>query len=121
MDITERLHFHFSHTDVVTDAAHTDVVTDASRTDTVTGSQHTDTATRNQRTDTETDAAKKDTQTIKAYTDTERHTKHIVLSPDKYFEIEKEMTELGVYDLMLSAVRETMLLNVWEEGVCEWN
>ena len=110
-----------AHTDVVTDAAHTDVVTDASRTDTVTGAQHTDTATRNQRTDTETDAAKKDTQTIKAYTDTERHTKHIVLSPDKYFEIEKEMAELGVYDLMTQAVRDTMLLNVWEEGACEWN
>lgn len=110
-----------AHTDVVTDAAHTDVVTDASRTDTVTGSQHTDTATRSQRTDTETDAAKKDTQTIKAYTDTERHTKHIVLSPDKYFEIEKEMVELGVYDLMTQAVRDTMLLNVWEEGACEWN
>lgn len=109
-----------AHTDVVTDAAHTDVVTDASRTDTVTGAQHTDTATRSQRTDTETDAAKKDTTTIKAYTDTERHTKHIVLSPDKYFEIQKELTELGVYDLMTEAVRGTMLLSIWEEEGSEF-
>lgn len=108
-------------TDVVTKAAKTDVVTDAAHTDTLTDAQHTDTSTRSQRTDTETDAAKKDTQTIKAYTDTERHTKHIVLSPDKYFQIEKELADIGVYDLMLDAVRETMLLNVWEEGACEWN
>lgn len=105
-----------AHTDVVTDAAHTDVVTDASRTDTVTGSQHTDTATRSQRTDTETDAAKKDTQTIKAYTDTERHTKHIVISPEKYYAIKKELADIGVYDLMKDAVKETMLLCVWEGG-----
>lgn len=109
-------HTRGAHTDVVTDAAHTDVVTDASRTDTVTGSQHTDTATRSQRTDTETDAAKKDTQTIKAYTDTERHTKHIIISPEKYYAIEKELADIGVYDLMKDAVRETMLLCVWEGG-----
>lgn len=109
-----------AHTDVVTDAAHTDVVTDASRTDTVTGAQHTDTTTRSQRTDTETDAAKKDTTTIKAYTDTERHTKHIIISPEKYFEIEKELADIGVYDLMLEAVRETMLLSVWEQEGCEF-
>ena len=109
------------HTDVETIAEKTDRHTSAAHTDVVTEAAHTDTLTDAQHTDTETDAAKKDTQTIKAYTDTERHTKHIVLSPDKYFEIEKEMTELGVYDLMLRAVRDTMLLNVWEEGACEWN
>lgn len=120
-DVTEST---ILHTDVVRDAektdtrtsgAHTDVVTEAAHTDTLTEAQHTDTETRSQRTDTETDAAKKDTTTIKAYTDTERHTKHIVLSPDKYFEIQKELTELGVYDLMTEAVRETMLLSIWEE------
>lgn len=117
------------HTDVVRDAektdthtsgAHTDVVTEAAHTDTLTEAQHTDTETRSQRTDTETDAAKKDTTTIKAYTDTERHTKHIVLSPDKYFEIQKEMVKLGVYDLMTEAVRETMLLSIWEEEGSEY-
>lgn len=113
------------HTDVVRDAektdtrtsgAHTDVVTEAAHTDTLTEAQHTDTETRGQRTDTETDAAKKDTTTIKAYTDTERHTKHIIISPEKYYAIEKELADIGVYELMRDAVRETMLLCVWEGG-----
>lgn len=113
------------HTDVVRDAektdtrtsgAHTDVVTDAAHTDTLTEGQHTDTETRSQRTDTETDAAKKDTTTVKAYVDTERHTKHIIISPEKYYQIEKELADIGVYDLMRDAVRETILLCVWEGG-----
>lgn len=113
------------HTDVVRDAektdtrtsgAHTDVVTDAAHTDTLTEGQHTDTETRNQRTDTETDSAKKDTTTINAYVDTERHTKHIIISPEKYYQIEKELADIGVYDLMRDAVKETILLCVWEGG-----
>ena len=78
--------------------------------------QHTDTHTRATRTDTVTDATKKDTQTVKAYTDTERHTKYIIISPEKYYAIEKELADIGVYDLMKDAVRETMLLCVWEGG-----
>lgn len=121
-DVTESA---ILHTDVVRDAektdtrtsgAHTDVVTDAAHTDTLTEGQHTDTETRSQRTDTETDAAKKDTTTVKAYVDTEQHTKHIIISPEKYYQIEKELADIGVYDLMLDAVRETILLCVWEGG-----
>lgn len=78
--------------------------------------EHTDRVTGTTHTDTVTDAAKTDTQTIKAYTDTERHTKHIILSPDKYYQIEKELAEIGVYDLMKDVVKETMLLCVWEGG-----
>ena len=105
-----------AYTDTLTDAQHTDTTTRTTRTDTETDAQHTDTHTRATRTDTETDGAKKDTQTIKAYTDTERHTKHIIISPEKYYAIEKELADIGVYELMKDAVRETMLLCVWEGG-----
>lgn len=108
------------HTDVKRDAEKTDTATHGAHTDVVTDAAHTDTETRATRTDTETDAAKKDTQTVKAYTDTERHTKHIVISPEKYFEIEKELADIGAYDLMLEAVKETMLLSVWREEEFLW-
>lgn len=89
----------------------------AAREDTESVGQHTDTETRNQRTDTKTRAQREDTEEIKAYTDTERHTRFIILSPDKYYAIQKELAELGVYELMRKAVEDTMLLMVWE-GVC---
>lgn len=104
------------HTDTLTTAQHTDTLTDAAHTDTMTSGTHTDTLTRSEREDVETRAARRDTEQIKAYVDTERHTKHIVISPEKYYAIEKELAEIGVYDLMRDAVRETMLLCVWEGG-----
>ena len=105
-----------THTDTLTTAQHTDTVTDAAHTDTLTSGQHTDTLTRSEREDVETRAARRDTEQIKAYVDTERHTKHIIISPEKYYAIEKELADIGVYDLMRDAVRETMLLCVWEGG-----
>lgn len=78
----------------------------------------TDTETRAARTDTESTAAKQNKEEIKAYTDTERRTKYILISPDKYYEIEKELVTLGAYDIMKQAVSDTMLLNVWEGGDC---
>lgn len=71
-------------------------------------------------TDIETDAARTDTQTIHAYTDTERHTKHIIIAPEKYYEISKELADIGAYDLMRDAVKDTMLLCVWREEYI-WN
>ena len=108
------------HIDQEAELAHTDVTTKAEKTDTLTGSAHTDVETRATRTDTVTDAQRTDTQTIKAYTDSISRVKHIVISPEKYFEIEKELADIGVYDLMLEAVKETMLLSVWEEGEYIW-
>ena len=105
-----------AHTDTLTSGTHTDTETDAAHTDTLTNGAHTDTLTRSEREDVETRGAHQDVEKIKAYTDTERHTKYIVISPDKYYQIEKELTEIGVYDLMRDAVRETMLLCVWEGG-----
>lgn len=74
----------------------------------------TDTSTDAQHTDTKSTIAKQDKETVKAYVDTERHTKYIVISPEKLYEINKELVEIGAYDLMTEAVRETMLLEVWE-------
>lgn len=105
-----------AHTDTLTTAQHTDTLTDAAHTDTLTEGAHTDTLTRAEREDVETRAARRDTEQIKAYVDTERHTKHIIISPEKYYAIEKELADIGVYDLMKDAVRETMLLCVWEGG-----
>lgn len=103
------------HTDTTTGKLHTDTTTETLHTDTTTEALHTDTTTRAARTDTETKAARKDTETIKTYTDTEQHVKHILIAPEKFFEIEKELADIGVYDLMLDAVKETMLLSVWDE------
>lgn len=109
-----------ARTDTDTDALHTDTTTEALHTDTTTEALHTDTTTRSARTDTETKAARTDTETIKTYTDTEQHVKHILINPEKYYQIEKELAEIGVYDLMLEAVKETMLLSVWEEDCFVW-
>lgn len=95
------------HTDTHSIDQHTDVTEDATHTDTTTSATHTDTKTRD---------ARRDTEQIMAYTDQETHVKHIVISPEKYYQIEKELAEIGVYDLMKDAVKETMLLCVWEGG-----
>lgn len=95
------------HTDIHAIDQHTDVTEDATHTDTVTSAAHTDTKTRD---------ARRDTEQIKAYTDMETHVKHIVISPEKYYQITKELADIGVYDLMKDAVKETILLCVWEGG-----
>ena len=88
--------------------------TTAAREDTEGRASYTDTSTDAQHTDTKSATARQDKQTVKAYVDTERHTKNIVISPEKLYEINKELVEIGAYDLMLEAVRETMILGVWE-------
>lgn len=105
-----------ARTDGESRATYTDTSTDAQHSDSSSTQQYTDTSTDAQHTDTRSTIAKQDKQTIKAYVDTERHTKHIVISPEKYYQIEKELADIGVYDLMRDAVKETMLLCVWEGG-----
>ena len=90
--------------------------TTKARTDGESRASFTDTSTDAQHTDTRSTIAKQDKQTIKAYVDTERHTKYIIISPEKYYQIEKELADIGVYDLMKYAIRETALLCVWEGG-----
>lgn len=98
--------------------AYTDTESSAAKTDTESEAAKTDTESSAAKTDRESSTARKDTEEIKAYTDTERRTRFIVISPDKYFEISKELADIGVYDLMKCAVKDTMLLNVWDGGDC---
>ena len=76
---------------------------------------HTDTITQKTYTDTDTLKTYTDTDTIKAYTDTERRTRFVILSPEKYFAIQKELAEIGAYELMECAVKDTMILNCWDD------
>lgn len=100
----------------------TDTSTLATYTDTDTRGQHTDRHTEQSRTDMHTDAqstdkhetaARTDSEGIATYTDTLTHTRHIVLTPDKYFEIQKEMADYNLYKSVLDAVRESVTKGVW--------
>lgn len=102
-----------SRTDTDTTATHSDSDTTASRTDTETTATHTDTETTASKTDTNTygdvtndTASRTDTDTIKTHTDTKTRTKIIILSPDKYFMIQKELLKYNVYDLLLASVKD---------------
>lgn len=100
--------------DAESHGSYTDTETTTAKTDTDTRAARTDTDTRAARTDTETTAARKDTETVKTYIDTKTRTKYVIIAPDKYFQIEKELADIGVYDLMAEAVKDTMLLCAWE-------
>ena len=104
-------------TDTETSKTHTDTETSKLHTDTETSKLHTDTETRKTFTDTDTLKTFTDTDTIKAYTDTERRTRFVILSPEKYFAIQKELADIGAYDLMAEAVKRVMLLEAWEGGL----
>lgn len=111
-----------TYTDTDTRSQHTDTDTTAAHKDTISEKQHTDTETRGQRQDTHTNsqsadkhetAARRDQEEIQTYTDTFTHTRHIVLSPDKFFEIQKEMADYNLYKSVLDAVRESVTKGVW--------
>ena len=100
-----------SHTDTISELTHTDTDTTATRTDTDTVATHTDTNTYGDITNT-TDA-RKDTVKIKAHIDTETKTKVVILSPDKFFEIEKELINYGVYNLLLESVKHCFTIQAF--------
>ena len=102
-----------SRTDTVSDKAHTDTETTATHTDTTTDKVHTDTETNASRTDTNTFGditnttnSRQDKNTIKTHTDTRTRTKVILIPPEKYFEIQKELLTNNVYDIMNECVKE---------------
>ena len=66
------------------------------------------------RTDTETKGAHTDTETVSAFIDTKTRTKIILLSPEKYFEIQKELAEKNVYTLFAEAIDACFLNNNFE-------
>ena len=118
-----------AHTDTETTTAHTDTETIKARTDTETTTAHTDTETENAHADTETENAHTDTNTygditnttnarkdktlIKTHTDTKTRTKTILISPDKYFEIMKELYSYNVYDILLQAIRDCFTIRAF--------
>lgn len=112
----------YTYDDTNSRAQHEDTDTTKAHKDTVTEKQHTDTETRDSRTDMHTHqasadksetAARQDKEEIQTYTDTITRTRHIVLSPDKFFEIQKEMADYNLYKSVLDAVRESVTKGVW--------
>lgn len=57
--------------------------------------------------------AREDTEEITTYTDTENHTRHVIITPEKYFEIQKELVSINAYTLILDAVYKTFSKGVW--------
>lgn len=64
-----------------------------------------------ERTDTETKGTHTDSETITAHIDSKTKTKVILLSPEKYFDIQKELAEKNIYTLFSQAVDECFLNN----------
>lgn len=102
-----------THTDTLTEKAHADYESSATHTDTETEKAHEDTETTATHTDTKTFGDltnttdnRKDTTTIKTHTDTKTKTKVILISPDKYYEIMKELMSFNVYDILIGAVKD---------------
>ena len=101
------------HTDTTTSGVHEDTDTTGSRTDTVQDKTHTDTDTTASKTDVNkygdiinTTDSRQDKDTIKTHTDTKTRTKVILIPPEKYFEIQKELISHNVYDIMKDCVKE---------------
>lgn len=62
--------------------------------------------------ETETDA-RDDRETIAVHIDEKEHTKHIIITPDKYFEIQQELARQNVYGIVASAVRRAFAASYW--------
>ena len=109
-----------THTDTETENSHTDTETTATHTDTETENAHTDTETRSNRTDvniygdvTNTTDERTDVTTIKTHTDTKTRTKVILISPEKYYEIMKELMSYNVYDIVLGAIKDCFTIRAF--------
>lgn len=112
----------YEYEDTNSRAQHEDTDTTKARTDKTTEKQHTDVETRDAKTDRHTHqessdkhetSAREDVEEIQTYTDTITRTRHIVLSPDKFFEIQKEMADYNLYKSVLNAVRESVTKGVF--------
>lgn len=74
----------------------------AQKTTDVTGAQTTTRTWGDQTSETD---ARTDTEAIRTHTDTKTRTKVIMISPEKYFEIQKELAAQNAYTLFADAVR----------------
>ena len=118
-------HTAVSYTDTETHTTHTDTDTLASRKDTVTDKAHSDTDSTIAHTDTNTYGdvtnttdEREDKNTIKTHTDTKTRTKVILIPPEKYFEIQKELLQHNIYDIMKECVKECFTIHTFYRG-CE--
>lgn len=66
------------------------------------------------RTDAETRGAHTDNESISAYIDTKNRTKVLILSPEKYYMILKELADKNIYTLFADAVKDCFLSDVFE-------
>lgn len=90
--------------DTEQETQHSDTISEIQHSDTDTNNQHTDTNTYGDITNTTNE--RKDTSLIKAHVDTKTKTKVVILSPEKYYEIEKELVCYNVYELLLNSVKD---------------
>ena len=72
-----------------------------------------DTHTTAQYADKQETAARTDSEGYSSYVDALDMTRHIILSPDAYFEIQKEMAEYNLYASVRDAVRDTVTTGRW--------
>ena len=58
-------------------------------------------------------SARDDSETIESRIDQEEHTKHVIISPEKYFEIEQELAEINAYTVFGDAVKSAFAASYW--------
>ena len=66
------------------------------------------------RTDTETRGAHTDSETVSSYIDSKTRTKVVIISPEKYFEIQKELSDKNAYTLFAQAIDDCFLNNCFD-------
>ena len=56
---------------------------------------------------------RQDVETIQSRIDNKEHTKHVIITPEKYFEIQQELANINAYTLIADAVRRTFSAAYW--------
>ena len=98
-----------SESDVIGARSESDVIGARSSSD-ITGAQ---TKTKTYGDVTNETKEREDVETIETHIDEEEHTKHVIISPDKFFELQKELAQINAYTLMADAVRKTFAAGFW--------
>lgn len=96
-------------TDNIGQRQRTDVIGARQDTD-ITGAQTLTKTYGDQTTETK---EREDTETIHAHIDNEEHTKHVIITPEKYFEIQRELASINAYTVLGDAVRRTFSAAAW--------
>ena len=99
--------------DTVTNELHTDTLTHGAHKDVVKEHSHLDTFTDEASTDNHNTKARVDRDTVQTYIDEFTHTKHIIMDPYKYYEIQKEMADFDIYPQVREIVKAIICKGVW--------